>query len=69
MYYVAKDGRKFPYYHVDYNLHPPNTKRYCNLGDGDLIRNGETIYDLPADGYPYTFEYEKPKIPIWLEKT
>ena len=53
-YIVSNSGRKFPYYHPLYNLHPKGVKRYCNLGHN---RKSPIARNVPDDGYPYTYEY------------
>ena len=45
-------GSKYPYY------------EFHNHGWGNA-KEGKR--DLPKDEYPYTIEYEEPKIPLWMK--
>ncbi len=61
-FYVSKvTGKKYPYYHPNWSIHPPGTVMYCNFGSGDR----GNVKDLPLDEYPYEMEYEEPKLPKW----
>lgn len=55
-YWISKDGRKFAYYSPNTKLHQSDILRYSNI---ESIKefNGETVYPLPKDGYPYTIEF------------
>jgi hypothetical protein len=61
-YYIHNiTGEKYPYYHPNWDNHPSGTVRYCNFGSGDR----GSVKDLPKDGYPYSIEYDEPKLPKW----
>ena len=54
-YFLGADGKKYPRYNMEWNIHSHGTKMYSNTERRDLEL---TVYPLPKSAYPFRMIYE-----------